>query len=200
MDSRTPQDQPVVTLNNGDLLKTDNIKLSDADAISINPVGKQNYKIGFDEIRSINFNHSSPKDRKSLTRLRPKQVLKTWTAMISDGSILFIKPGTPMTSTLFPKVQLELETFTGMWLTGNPSRFPMKSDFEKGKNVIVFPTCRIIPELISFAENGFQWNGRAEKIMQDLVIEGDEKDQDDPTPNIDQVTYETASAESSPTI
>jgi len=200
IDSLTPQDQPSVTLNNGDLLKTDNIKLSDADAISINPVGKQNYKIGFDEIRSINFNHSSQKDRKSLTRLRPKQVLKTWTAMISDGSILFIEPGIPMTSTLFPKVQLELETFTGMWLTRNPSRFPMKSDFEKGKNVIVFPTCRIIPELISFAENGFQWNGRAEKIMQDLVIEGDEKDQDDPTPNIDQVTYETASAESSPTI
>ena len=105
-----------------------------------------------------------------------------------------------MTSSLFPKVQLEPETFTGMWLTRNPSRFPMKSDFEKGKNVIVFPTCRIIPELISFADYGFLWDKRAEKIIQDLRIEGDEEDQDDPTPNMDRITYETASAESSPTV
>jgi hypothetical protein len=76
----------------------------------------------------------------------------------------------------------------------------MKSDFEKGKNVIVFPTCRIIPELISFADNGFLWDKRAEKIIQDLRIEGDEKDQDDPTPNMDRITYEKASAESSPTV
>ncbi len=200
IDSLAPKDQPSVKLNNGDLLKINKIKLSGPDAISINPVGEQNYKIGFDEIRSINFNHSFQKDPQSFTRLRPKRVLDTWTAMISDGSILFIKPGIPMNSTLFPKVQLELETFTGMWLTRNPSRLPMKSDFEKGKNVIVFPTCRIIPEIISFADYGFTWNKRAEKIIQDLKIEGDEKDQDDPTPNMDQVNYETASAESSPTI
>lgn len=200
IDSLAPKNQPSVTLNNGDLLKINKIKLSGPDAISISPVGEQNYKIGFDEIRSINFNHSFQKDPQSFTRLRPKQVLDTWTAMISDGSILFIEPGTPMTSTLFPKVQLGLETFTGMWLTRNPSRFPMKSDFEKGKNVIVFPTCRIIPELISFADYGFAWDERAEKIVQDLQIEGDEKDQDDPTPNVDRITYETASAESSPTV
>ena len=200
IDSLTPKDQPSVTLNNGDLLKTNKIKLSGPDAISINPVGEQNYKIGFDEIRSINFNHSFQKDPQSFARLRPKRVLETWTAMISDGSILFTEPGNPMISKLFPEVELPLDTITGMWLTRNPSRFPMKSDFEKGKNVIVFPTCRIIPDLISFADYGFLWDKSAEKITQDLQIEGDEKDQDDPTPDVDRVTYETASAESSPTV
>lgn len=200
INSLAPQDQPSVTLNNGDLLKTNKIKLSGPAAISINPVGEQNFKIEFDEIRSINFNHSFQKDPQSFTRLRPKRVLDSWTAMISDGTILFIEPGIPMTSTLFPKVRLELEMLTGMWLTRNPSRFPMKSDFEKGKNVIVFPTCRIIPELVSFVDYGFLWDKRAEKVIQDLKIEGDEKDQDDPTPNMDRITYETASAESSPTV
>ena len=41
IDSLTPKDQPSVTLNNGDLLKTNKIKLSGPDAISINPVGEQ---------------------------------------------------------------------------------------------------------------------------------------------------------------
>ena len=76
----------------------------------------------------------------------------------------------------------------------------MKSDFENGKIVIVFPTCRIIPEAISFSKLGFSWPEDSVKVVQDLTIEGDEKDQDDPTPDMDRVTYETASPENSPTI
>lgn len=190
IDSLTKKDKPSVTLANGDLLEINKITLSGPEAILVNPVGGQDFELGFDEIQSINFNHSFEKDRKS----------KTWTAMISDGSMLSLNPGNPMTSTLFPNIQLQPENITGLWLSRNPSRFPMMSDFQKGKNVIVFPTCRIIPDSIAFSEAGFSWPKDSEKIVQDLRIEGDEKDQDDPTPDVDRVTYATASAESSPTV
>lgn len=190
IDSLTRENQPTVTLENGDMVKSERIRLTGNNAILINPAGQQNYKIEFDEIRSINFSHSFEKDPKS----------RTWTAMTSDGSILSFLPGNPMTSTLFPKIQLSPDKLNGMWLTKNPSRFPMKSDFENGKNVIVFPTCRIIPEAISFSKLGFSWPEDSVKVVQDLTIEGDEKDQDDPTPDMDRVTYETASPENSPTI
>ncbi len=64
---------------------------------------------------------------------------------------------------------------------------------------MVFPTCRLITDEVSFQANGYQFE-ESLKIEQDVKLGKEPEDDEDPTPDINEVNYRNSSAENIPTI
>ncbi len=92
-----------------------------------------------------------------------------------------------------------------IWFASNKTRFPFQGDFEAGKTVMVFPTCRIAAQDLTFAANGYRWT-QSEKLEQKLEpvkdedADEDDEEEEDPTPNISEVDYQKSSPENIPTV
>jgi hypothetical protein len=182
--------RPTIRLKNGDLVKGGEIEMIDASTVSIDVANNKFTKIGMDEIHSLHFGRET----------EPKSKVREWLAMLPDRSTVFVQPGTPFVSQTFPDLSFEANELMGFWSAGNQARFPEASDFKTGKNVLVFPTCRIASDSIVFSESGFKWDPQAAKLQQPLEVEGDERDDEDPTPTIHAIEYEESWPESIPTI
>ena len=63
----------------------------------------------------------------------------------------------------------------------NRVRYPEATDFEKGAQVLVFPTCRIPVNNLAFTEEGYSWEKDAVKVQQPIYfIEPEEGEEDQP--------------------
>ncbi len=124
---------------------------------------------------------------------------KKWIAMLKDRSTVYVKPGETFSCTSFPQLKFKPNELMGFWSSRNPTRFPESSDFESGKQVMVFPTCRIATDDVKFSGAGYSWKKSATKIEQPIHTE-DKKDDEDPTPDITSVEYEKTWPETIPTI
>lgn len=182
--------QPTISLRNGDLIQGNSMSIVNGDSVSIEMTGYDAIEIGLDEVQALNF-RSAPERKR-----RPK----TWTAMLPDRSTIFVTPGSTYQSTTFPSLKFEPKELMAVWSSQNPARFPEKSDFDAGNQVLVFPTCRIATDAIEFSDEGYGWNDTAVKRIQSLQIDGDEKSDEDPTPDITSIQYAKTWPESIPSL
>ncbi len=181
---------PTVRLRNGDLIQVDSINLQSNDSISIDSFNQEPIEVQLDEVKALHF----------ATQLEETKKAKSWTAMLADRSTIYVDPGDSFTSTSFPSLKFKPDELVGLWSTQNPARFPMASDFDAGNRVMVFPTCRIAANTIEFSDLGFEWDESAVKLQQPLQIDGDEKGDEDPTPQISAVQFIKTWPENIPTL
>ena len=121
--------------------------------------------------------------------------------MLPDRSVLKVRPGAEFTSEMFSDLKLQPDQIIGLWMGQNHVRLPASGDFESGEYVMVFPTCRIVSSNVDFTSSGIQWD-QAVKIEQEIKFDrelNDDED-DDPTPNVDNVDYSESSVEDIPSI
>ena len=182
----------VLSLRNGDLLKTQSFDLS-ADGISleVNSID-QRIRIPAADIKTFHFGNSP---------VPPNIANRQWAVMLDDRSVLNVEPGKSYLSSLFGGLKFTPDQITGIWFAANQVRFPFKDDFKDSKPVMVFPTCRLVPDDLEFVRQGYTW-GQAEKIEQELRLndENEDDEAEDPTPNVDSVDYVESSPENIPTM
>ena len=180
----------ILRLRNGDLIQGNAISIVDPDSISIEMSDGDPITVALFEIESVRFNVAqSDGDNQD----------NQWMAMLNDRSTLIVEPGKTFASTMFPHLKFRPEELLGFWSSRNSARFPEATDFASGKQVMVFPTCRIATDQVEFLNTGYRWKKSAKKIEQPLNTR-DEKDDEDPTPDINSVDYETSWPENVPTI
>ena len=125
--------------------------------------------------------------------------LKTWMATLVDGSTLVVDPLRGFKSSL---LQRSVESsLLCLYNSSTPKRYPVEGDFQQGKNVLVYPTCRIPTAKVDFTSSGFAWPKDAIKLLQPvdeespLGVPGK-----DPTPQVSKIDYQTTTAENLPTL
>ena len=213
----------VIRLKNGDLLKGiqlnneetdeqgasparnskmfDVIKMIDNNSFSIQVSKAERMTLPIDELQTIRFANeldgSLGKDKK-LKIGAVQQGPNTWMAILKDRSTISVRPGAKLTSTSF-NLSLDIEDIAGLKVSRNPTRFPEAWDFNMGKNVLVFPTCRIASDNLKFSDTGFEWQASDKKLEQPVQTEDDDDDQD-PTPDFTSVMYAKNSPEIIPTV
>ena len=129
----------------------------------------------------------------------PARKLKTWMATLADGSTLVVEPSRDFKSSLLNRSVND--SLLCLFNSSNPKRYPVEGDFKQGKNVLVYPTCRIPVTKLKMTESGFAWSKNATKLLQPvdeespLGVPGK-----DPTPQVWRVDYETTTADNLPTL
>ncbi len=187
-------DQAVVRLKKGDLIKGDSIEIDDASSVTIRLPNSAPIKVELDEIQAINFaNQPAATGKKEANRNR-------WTAMLPDRSSILVEPGESFASESFAPLTFEPNELMAFWSARNPARFPASKDFDQGKTLLVFPTCRIAANEIKFTDKGFNWESTAEKLLQPIEIEGDEREEEDATPPFNSAQYSKSWPDSIPTV
>jgi len=156
-----------------------------------------------DELRSIRFANELDGALGKNKRLKIGAAVgrpDKWMAILKDRSTISVQPGAKLTSKMF-NLNLNLEDLAGLKVARNPTRYPASGDFDKAKNVLVFPTCRIATNNLKFTNSGFEWQASDPKIQQPVQIGDEEEDDDqDPTPNFTSIQYAKGSPESTPTV
>lgn len=213
----------VIRLKNGDLLKGaqlndeeaedqgaspaanakmfDTIKIVDNNSISIQVSKSERMTLPIEELQTIRFANEldgSLRKNKKLKLGAANKGPNTWMAVLKDRSTLSVQPGEKMTSTSF-NLSFDVEDIAALKVSRNPTRYPEASDFDMGKRVLVFPTCRIASDNLKFSNTGFEWNASDKKLEQPVQTEEDEEEQD-PTPKFTSIQYAKNSPEIVPTV
>ena len=129
----------------------------------------------------------------------PARQLKTWMATTEDGSTLAVDPSRGFKSSLLKRSVKD--SLLCLFNSSNPKRYPVAGDFQQGKQVLVYPTCRIPVNEVDFTDSGFAWSAKAKKLLQPvdeespLGVPGK-----DPTPQVSEITYKKTTAENLPTL
>jgi len=134
------------------------IKIVDEKSVSIEVSQTETMTLPLADLQTIRFANeldgSLGKDKK-LKIGANKQGPNTWMAILKDRSALFIEPGEKLTSTTL-NLSFNIEDLAALKCSRNPTRYPEAGDFEKGKQVLVFPTCRIPSDNLKFSADGFE--------------------------------------------
>ena len=144
-------------------------------------------KFKLDEVQKIGFGKI------------PARQLKTWMATIDDGSTLVVDPLDGFKSSLLRRSVKD--SLLCLYNSSNPKRYPIDGDFREGKQVLVYPTCRIPVAKVNFSKSGFAWSAKAKKLLQPvdkespLGVPGK-----DPTPQVSEIDYKKTTAENLPTL
>ena len=160
-------------------------KAPDQVLIATDDLGELSFKL--DEISEIAFGTI------------PARRLKTWMATIADGSTLVVQPSRGFRSSLLKRTVED--SLLCLFNSSTPKRYPVEGDFQQGKQVLVYPTCRIPVGKIDFKKSGFAWSSKAKKLLQPvdkespLGVPGK-----DPTPQVSEVDYTKTPAENLPTL
>ena len=187
-----PIASPVEEALNGVVLRdgtrlVGNVSLSAPNQILVATENMGQLKLKLDEVQEIGFGKI------------PAKKLKTWMATVEDGSTLVVEPLRGFKSSLLNR-SVE-KSMLCLFNSSNPKRYPVEGDFQQGKNVLVYPTCRIPVAKLKMTKSGFAWSKNATKILQPvdeespLGVPGK-----DPTPQVWRVDYETTTADKLPTL
>jgi len=179
------------------------IKIVDDKSVSIRVSQTESMTLPLAELQTIRFANELDgalgKDKK-LKIGANKQGPNTWMAILKDRSTLFIEPGEKMMSTTL-NLSFNTEDLAALKCSRNPTRYPEANDFEKGKQVLVFPTCRIPSDNLKFSGDGFEWSPTDKKIQQPVALDEDNDEVlEDPTPQFNSINYAKATPESTPTL
>ncbi len=122
-----------------------------------------------------------------------------WLATLTDGNRLTVTGFDPLTSDSI-RQPIAIEQLASLRFSSQPERFPVAGDFEKTGKVLVFPTCRIVPEILKFEQNELVWGPDSIKILQPVDGESPlDVPGKDPTPVHHQVPFESPDPTEIPT-
>lgn len=197
--SRIGDQLSTVVLTTGDVLSVEDARFVESGVQVYEPEMKRRMTFAQDEIHSIRFGgHQKIRTVSNTTsQLRmPDPASDGWAVMLTDGSVLAVQPGETFQSDLFEGRELKKEQVVGLWAMRDPVRFPVQGDFVEGKQVLVFPTCRIITEL-KLTKKEASWDSDAQKIEQP-IFSGEPTE--DVTPQFDRFLFARRLESQMPTI
>ena len=162
---------------NGDMIPLNWVRVFDEDRIEF---GSRNFQLLSSSLASTNSIAL-----KSVPKTPLSRKLKTntaWMAMLDDNSVLKWNPSKPLRSATLGK-DLRREDIVAIWPDSRQPRLPLEGDFEAGKNVIVYPGCRVATPRVEFDAKGFRWsNGKllTESLHDDNEFKVDARPADEP--------------------
>lgn len=137
---------------------------------------------------------------------------RVWMAQMIDGTILRVDPTDHFRVEWFDGLQLPADQIVAIWLAPNQLRYPwmLPNMVDPQFPLLVFPTCIFKLTDLAMTEEGYRWD-RHQKIEQDIFIRALANDdgslsidrgslEDDPTPDITQIDFESTSIELIPTL
>lgn len=166
----------MIVLKNGDRHKIPQLEFSGEQIVVNSKALKQSFEFNVDQVSEFHIANKS------------RNQSDDWLAMLADQSLIRVQPGATPSSIQFGNQKVTLSQLTAMSPTRNPLRYPQTDDFEKGKHVLVFPTCRFASSGIELAENGIGWEESSVLIEQPVQTD-QESDDDSPVPEENQVSY-----------
>lgn len=173
-----------LVLRNGDILSVEDIRFTENGVQVFEPQMKRRMTFKNDEVHSLRFGGQQELKLISNTtsQLRmPNQATDRWAVMLEDGSVLAAEPGEKFKLSLFDDAELDQDQVLSFWAMRDHLRYPSSGDFEKGKHVLVFPTCRIATE-VTVSDLHATWED-GELIEQPLFADGESKEKVTPTFN-----------------
>lgn len=137
---------------NGDMLDAKWIRVFDADRIEFGTPIIDLMNISLSQANTVGLKRAP---KVSVSQLRRRG---TWKAMLRDNSVLEWNPNSPLRSNTL-KQELSREDVIAIWPSTKQPQLPLSGDFDAGKNVLVYPGCRVATTEVKFDKNGFRWNG-----------------------------------------
>ncbi len=171
---KSPTTKPHYVLDNGDFGLIRRAELLDDDRVKIwpNAASPGPFQVDLEDASCIAF-APSPK-------VGPRN---RWMIRTTDGSHFVWDPASGKS----PRINetISPDDIVAIWPASTPLRYPGKGDFEKGKQVVVFPGCRIVTNELSITKNQFSWRNGTQ-IEEDLYVEveGRERVQNEKPDNV----------------
>ena len=129
----------------------------------------------------------------------PNPAAGHWLATLTDGNRLTLTGFDPLTSDSMGQ-PIDMQQLASLRFSSQPERFPVAGDFENTGKVLVFPTCRVVPETLKFEQNELVWGPDSIKLLQPVDGESPlEVPGKDPTPIHHQVPFESPDPTEVPT-
>lgn len=152
---------------NGDMVNANWIRVFDTDRIEL---GAQNI-----DLMNVSLLQANTIGLKAVPKVSKQQLQRrgTWKAMLRDNSVLEWNPGSLLRSNTL-KQELSREDVIAIWPSTKQPQLPLSGDFDAGKNVLVFPGCRVATAEVSFDKSGYRWNG-GNVLQENLHEENDQK-------------------------
>ena len=187
-----------LVLQDGSILSVEDIRFTDNGVQVFEPQMKRRMTFSMDEVHSVRFGVQQKLKLVSNTssQLRmPNPASDRWAVMLDDGSVLAATPGETFRPELLEDVELGEDQVVGFWAMRDHLRFPIAGDFEKGKHVLVFPTCRIATE-VKLADNEVSWK-KGSKIEQPIFAG---EPTEDVTPQFNRFVFDRRLESQMPTV
>ena len=90
---------------------------------------------------------------------QPKPYRGRWSAMLKDNSVVQWSTAKPFFSTTLGR-EIDRGDIVALWPANQAPRLPLAGDFEKGKNVLVYPGCRVAAEKVTLNGAGYSWDSQ----------------------------------------
>ncbi len=159
-----------VTMARGDVLRCRDIEFVD-DKIKL--VGctvlNRDMEVAANEVLSI----VTPKSKQKTRNTTNNAFVRT-----QDGSVLAIKKIGEQAIVDFPSYELKKEKICGVWGAKTLCRYANRKDYKSGKQIVVFPTLRLLVDRIEIADDKVSW-GQSKSTITKQSMEKFE-DIDDP--------------------
>jgi len=152
---------------NGDMVNAKWVRVFDTDRIEFGAPNIDLMNISLSQANTIGLK-AAPKVSKQLLQRRG-----TWKAMLRDNSVLEWNPNSLLRSNTLQQ-DLPREDVIAIWPSTKKPQLPLSGDFDAGKNVLVYPGCRIATTEVKFDKNGYRWNG-SKVLEENLHEENDQK-------------------------
>ncbi len=165
-----------IRLRNGDRLVAANLKFTNNERVQLEGASIDTpFEFALSDVKEIRLAND-------LTNTS-----NDWLAMLADRSVIRIETGKNNASVSFSGEVVDQDQIVGMTMTQNGFRFPTAGDFDSGQNVLVFPTCRIAGTSVEFQDESLVWDENATKIIQPIYTSSAADEDDDPTPQTNQI-------------
>ena len=152
---------------NGDMIVANWMRVFDSERIELNS--------RFIDLMSVNLSQANTVALRATPKMSSLQMKsrRTWMAMLRDNSMLEWDPASPLRSATL-KQDLSRDDVIAIWPSEKRPHMPLSGDFDSGKNVLVYPGCRIATPAVELSKSGFRWTGGTVR-MEDLHEVNDKK-------------------------
>ncbi len=164
--SLTPTSQIQVRTTQHDLLLANEINWPQPNTIQISVSGfTKPITLTLEDVESVCF----PRQPDAPAN----QPAGSWKAVLQDRSVVdvaLVSGGSRWNNPVLGDISTD--EIIGLTARNSVIRFPQKDDFEHGKQILVFPTCRLAVDSVQWRESSLEWN-------QPTLLEAQLQDNDD---------------------
>ncbi|MEZ6096219.1 MAG: hypothetical protein R3C03_18670 [Pirellulaceae bacterium] len=154
--NRTKQTR--IYLKNGELLVANEVRFGRDGLNARVEDDLQEATIGWEQVLGLTMADTHPLTYDSQSNV--------WMAMLRDGSCVPVKPSVQVHSSQWTNWTIDSADLIAIWSGRDALRMPIASDFDSGKNVLVFPTCRMAVPDVALTDNSMRWDRSAATIFE----------------------------------
>ena len=151
---------------NGDVINASEIRVFGKNRIEVDAENIPTTIIGFSDANTIALQPAE-------TAVTDAPYQQKWLAMLRDNSVLQWSEGSPLRSQTLGQ-DIDPDLLVAVWPANKRPHLPLGDDFENGKNVLVYPGCRVATGEVVMDQAGFRWDSQ-NVLTEDLHREDEQK-------------------------